>query len=78
MNIYDIKRAVERSEEDSYFFSRNTMKFFGQTMKDFHIKRLADGRYYIWANLKDRFTGRNMGITERFYNPVTNRLERKD
>jgi len=74
MDIYDIK---ERTKETSpYFFDHKSMKFFGQTMKSFKIKKQDDGRYYISAPMIDRINGRHMGMTERYFNPKTNELER--
>lgn len=43
--IYDIKYCV-----GGYFFSRDSMKFFGQTMKDFKVKTNKDkSRCFIYA-----------------------------
>lgn len=73
MNIYEIK---ERSAKTSpYFFSRDSLKFFGQTMKSFSVQKCADGRYQISAPMRDR-DGRNMGTTIRYFNPINNELER--
>lgn len=65
--IYEIKRAT--AETSPYFFSRKTLKFFGQTMKSFKVTRCDDGRFLIYAPTK---TG---GYTRRFFNPETNKLE---
>ena len=75
MTIYDIKRLV--SETSPKYFSRNTLKFFGQTMKGWHLKKLSDGRTRISQEMKDRFTGRVVGESVRYYNPETNILERE-
>jgi len=75
MTIQEIKR---RSEEKSpYFFTPKTLKFFGQTMRSFKVKKCEDGRYLISAPMIDKTTGRNMGNTERYFNPVNNELETK-
>jgi hypothetical protein len=39
MTIYEIKRRIEG---DSYYFSRSTLKFFGQTLKDFSVRKFED------------------------------------
>jgi hypothetical protein len=65
--IYEIKRAT--AETSPYFFSRETLKFFGQTMKSFRVTRCTDGRFYFYASRK---TG---GYTRRFFNPANNKLE---
>ena len=74
MTIYDIKRMTEGTSP--YFFTRKTLKFFGQTMRMFSVKKQTDGRYYISCPMFDRFTGKQIGMTERYYNPVNNELER--
>ena len=42
MTIYDIKRMSK--EKAPYFFDRKSMKFFGQTLKDFSVKKLNEVR----------------------------------
>lgn len=65
--IYEIKRAT--AETSPYFFSRETLKFFGQTMKSFRVDRCDDGRFLIYAPTK---TG---SMTRKYFNPETNKLE---
>lgn len=72
MTIYDIKRLTIGTSP--YFFSRSTMKFFHQTLKDFSVCKDGE-KYYISAPMKDN-TGKVVGRTERLFNPVTNELER--
>lgn len=67
--IYEIKRNVDST--GSYFFSRDTLKAFNQTLKSFHVTRCDDGRFFINSPSYSRYTGILMGITERYYNPVT-------
>lgn len=73
LTIYDIKARTQ--ETSPYFFNPKTLKFFGQTMRSFKVKKQPDGRYYISAPMVDRFTNRLMGKTERFFNPLTNELQ---
>jgi len=73
MTIYDIKRLT--AESSPYFFTSKTLKFFGQTMRSFSVRKQNDGRYFISAPMIDRFTGRNMGQTTRYFNPENNTLE---
>jgi len=68
MTIYDIKRLT--SETSPYFFSKNTMKFFGQRMSDFKVYKQEDGRYLILAENRH-------GETKRFFNPLNNELEQE-
>ena len=74
MNIYEIKRLSE--EKAPFFFTRKTLNFFGQTMRSFSTKKQEDGRIRISAPMTDRFTGRNVGTTVRYFNPITNELDR--
>jgi hypothetical protein len=65
MTIYEIKRIVK--EKAPYFFDRKTMKFWGQTLKDFRVRKLSDRYYYIFASWrKPGFTGK----TERIFDNV--------
>ncbi len=73
MTIYEIKRLS--FENSPYFFNAKTMKFFGQTLRSFSVKKQQDGRYYISAPMIDRLTGRFVGQTERFFNPITKTLD---
>ncbi len=74
MTIYEIKRLTQ--ETSPYYFTTKTMKFFGQTLRSFSVRKQTDGRYYISAPMIDRFTGRLVGKTERYFNPITNELDR--
>ena len=74
MTIYEIKRLSENTSP--YFFVSKTMRFFGQTMRSFSVIKQKDGRFYISAPMLDKSTGRIMGKTERFFNPINNELER--
>ena len=73
MTIYEIKNRTQ--ETAPYFFVPKTLKFFGQTMRSFSVIKQPDGRYLISAPMIDRFTGRNMGKTQRYFNPLTNELQ---
>ena len=73
LTIYDIKYRTQ--ETAPYFFTAKTLKFFGQTMRSFSVRKQADGRYLISAPMVDRFTGRNMGTTQKYFNPITNELQ---
>jgi hypothetical protein len=72
MTIYEIKRLT--AETSPYFFSTSTLKFFGQTMRSFSVRKQSDGRYLISAPMMD-YTGKRVGETKRFFNPQTNELD---
>ena len=71
MTIYEIKRRTEGTAP--HFFSRQTMRFFGQTMRDFKVYKQKDGKFLISAPIRDN--GRTIGETRRIFNPETNNLE---
>ena len=73
MTIYEIKQRTLNTSP--YFFVPKTMRFFGQTMKSFSVKKQTDGRYLISSPMADKSTGRIIGKTQRYFNPVTNLLE---
>ena len=75
MTIYEIKKRV--SETLPYYFSRSTMKFFGQTMRGWSLAKQPDGRIRISQPIRDLSTGKVQGETIRYFNPLTNKLERK-
>ena len=70
MTIYEIKELTKKTAP--YFFNRDTMKFYGQTLKDFSVKKQKDGRFKITAPIRDNyFTYR----TIRYFNPKNNEME---
>ena len=70
MTIYEIKNRVENAP---YFFSRGAMKFFNQTLKDFKVYKLENGNFRLFAPMKNN-QGKVMGLTERIFNPETNKF----
>lgn len=71
MTIYDIKRLTQGTSP--HYFTRKALKFFGQTMRSFSVKKQSDGRYKIEAPIiVDR---RNCGVSTRYFNPTNNKLE---
>ena len=71
MTIYDIKRLSE--DKAPFFFDRKTMKGFGQTLKDFSVKKLNEEKYYISAPMRDR-EGNLMGVTKKIFDVRTREL----
>jgi hypothetical protein len=72
MTISEIKRKTELTAP--YYFSRKTMRFFGQTMRDFKVYKQEDGRYLITAPMRNQ-QGVVIGKSERYFNPINNKLE---
>lgn len=77
MTIYEIKKLTRATAP--YFFSRSTMKFFRQTLKDFKVKKQFDGRYKISAiSYRNEQNGFSIDCeTIRYFNPENNELEIK-
>ena len=78
MTIYEIKRLTATTSP--HFFTRSTLKFFGQTMKSFSVRKCADGRYKMSAPMRRWDNGRwiDTGNTMRYFNPANNELEREE
>ena len=73
-SIYQIKELT--LDSSPYFFTPKTLRFFNQTMRGFSVKKQPDGRVKISQPMRDN-AGRIMGETVRFFNPVTNSLDRE-
>ena len=74
MTIYEIKKRTKKTAP--FFFSRNTMRCFGQRLSDFTVEKQSDGRYKISAPSDPFFLGsENNHETVRYFNPENNVLE---
>ena len=73
MTIHEIKRLTKKTAP--YFFSKDTMRFFGQTLKDFKVSKQEDGRFKIVASSGSNWS--NDLKTLRLFNPLNNELESK-
>jgi hypothetical protein len=72
MTIQEIKKRTK--DTSPYFFSKDTLNFFGQTLDSFKVSKQGDGRFLIESPMLDS-RGRNMGITKRYFDPKNNNLE---
>lgn len=73
MTINEIK---ERTKDTApYFFSEDTMKWFGQTLYDFRVEKQKDGRFKISAPSGDNWEYKHESI--HYFNPNNNKLEIK-
>ena len=70
MTIYEIKKQTKNSAP--YFFSKETLKFFGQTLKSFKVSKLNEVEYLITA--PSYWNGKLMGNTQRIFNKDTKKL----
>jgi len=71
LTIYDIKRLT--AETAPCFFSRDNMRFAGQTLKDFKVYKQKDGKYLIIAESGKNWSEKH--YTKRLFNPINNELE---
>jgi hypothetical protein len=75
--IYEIKERTKITAP--YFFSKDTMKFFNQALKDFKVERVGEKDIFkISAPSYDRYTGKLMGVTTRYFNPINNTLNNEE
>ncbi len=72
LTIYDIKRIHERKTDGKYF-TRQNMKFFGQNLKMFSIKKLSETVYRISA--PSYWDGRLMGVSKAEFDSTTGELK---
>jgi IS1 family transposase len=71
MNIYQIQELTK--ETSPHFFSKDTMKFFRQTMSGFKVEKVGE-RYRIYQKMRNQ-SGQQIGMTVRYFNPKNNELE---
>lgn len=75
MTIHEIKRRVKSGDANNpFFFSRDTLRFFGQTLRSFKVRKQPDGRYKISAPMYYGRSGEKAGDTVRFFDPTSNTL----
>lgn len=71
LTIHDIAALLPK---DNYFFSPETMEFFGQSMSDFRVQRINEYVYFIIA--PSYYRGKRLGLTQRYFDTRTNSLTR--
>jgi hypothetical protein len=74
MTIYQIKQLTKDTEP--YFFSPKTLRFFGQKMRSFKVKKVEiNGKtlYKVSAPLSDKY-GADMGEGVHYFEPSTRKL----
>jgi hypothetical protein len=67
MTIYEIKQRVK---DQPYFFTRDTMKFFHQTLRDFRVYSIGNNQFKLVAPMRD-YTGKQVGETVRVFDATT-------
>lgn len=78
MKTPSIEEVAEATKEKCpYYFDKDTLRFFGQTLRSFKVSDNGDGRFkisapsYWWINGEKKLRG----YSERLFNPATNDLE---
>ena len=72
MTINEIKKRTQKTAP--HFFSRDTMRFFNQKLKDFKVKKLNDTEFLIYAD--SYWNGNFMGVTIRVFDTTTNEFKK--
>ena len=75
--VYEIKAALAGNPDETHFFDRATLRFFGQTMKSFRVTKTdRPGVFRLSAPIIDA-QGRQMGETVRLYDAEKKRFVRE-
>jgi len=72
MTIYEIKRRSQAKKP--YYFSKDTMKFFNQTLKDFWVSKI-DGFKNIYMFGAKRPYGETIAYFDAITNDIGSNLE---
>lgn len=71
MTPSELKYAVEATGKNQHFFDRKTMKFFGDTMKNFGCRRVEiDGRQ-LWELYRKKLTNKYQLRTVAYFDCET-------
>jgi hypothetical protein len=71
MTIYEIKRRT--AETEPYFFSRASMRFFHQTLKDFKVYKINERFYLFEAPFGPR--EKRLGKTQYIFDSETDTVQ---
>jgi hypothetical protein len=55
MNIYQLKTMHLEKAPNSHFFTRDTMRFFGDTLANFGVKKMCFNTYKIYRKKPVKF-----------------------
>lgn len=64
MTPSELKRAVEAAGQERYFFTRDSMKFFGDTMSNYGCRAVT---------LEETYTGNNVDCWELYRKRATSK-----
>jgi len=71
MTIHEIARHTLQSTGSRFYFSRDTLAYFGQTIESFKVKKIGD---YYQISAPSYWQGKLMGESVRYFDPKTNEL----
>lgn len=75
MNIYELKRLHLEKAPKSHFFSYRTMRFFGDTLANFGVKKLCTNTYSVYRK-KPVKHGLNSGYEFNIFTGSIKRVEK--
>lgn len=70
LTIYDVKRLTKKTSP--YFFSKETLETYGQTLKSFAVIQENDTTFLIVA--PRYWNGKRTGFTQQIFDTETNKL----
>lgn len=65
MNASELKAKILETNEQPYFFTRETMRFFGDTMRNFGVRKATRGGVPVWELYRKKPVKR--GLQGSFY-----------
>jgi hypothetical protein len=72
MNIYDLKREHLALIPDSHFFNSKTMRFFGDTLANFRVKKLCFNTFEISRKKPVKY-----GLNSKYeFNAISGKIKR--
>lgn len=76
MTASEVKARYQSLQPSGHFFDRDTLRFFGQTMRSFSITYLGEDKYLISAPMyaRERNTRRYMGMSKHVFDYVTGNI----
>jgi hypothetical protein len=71
MTIHEVKARYLEMNPEGHFFDRQTMKFFGQTLRSFGVTYIGDDKYIIRAKITNEHVSR---MSEHTFDYKTGRI----
>ena len=71
MTPSELKYHVEQADPGTHFFTRFTMRFFGDTMKNFGVRQTEINGRKAWALYRKRPTAKTGRLTPYYFDAET-------